>query len=104
MFTNPYDEFPTCDKCNRDPAECTCKECPLCGVVGDTRCGDVQCLDPIKTGAAIFSYLQYKYGILITDASKNPQDPRSHLLLRLAQMVHLGKEAMQKEFLKITME
>jgi hypothetical protein len=38
MATNPMDEFPVCEVCGKDPNDCTCEICPVCGVQGDINC------------------------------------------------------------------
>lgn len=40
MSNNPMDMAPVCEVCGKDPNECQCPLCPVCGIVGDPACFD----------------------------------------------------------------
>jgi hypothetical protein len=51
-------EDPPCDICKRDPFDCICPECPVCGACGDPLCydekgniGDCAYKSPMQPGA-----------------------------------------------------
>jgi len=38
-----FDTFYLCEVCGKDPSyDCTCPECPKCGVVGDPKCYELK--------------------------------------------------------------
>lgn len=35
---NPMDEFPPCGTCGKNPNDCQCPICPVCGTIGNPLC------------------------------------------------------------------
>jgi hypothetical protein len=52
--------------------------------------------------AAIFSEMQLVRGELLMAASEMCDQPAGHLIIRLAQLLETGKEAMKGEFMAVT--
>lgn len=51
----PYDEFPPCEVCGRDPDDCLCPECPTCGTAGLLTCYRDHALKDDRRASAVLA-------------------------------------------------
>jgi hypothetical protein len=57
----PYDDDPVCDICYRQPEQCICPECSVCGETGNLNCYGEGGHGMVLTPAQVAAQVQWKF-------------------------------------------